>query len=584
MTDHKISGGPLLRRLRKTGKRIAIPVLLLTGGFAGFAAADKSDDHLFEISKNMEIFGTLFKQLNKLYVDEPKPGALMKTGIDAMLSSLDPYTNYISEEEIEEYRYESSGRYGGIGAQVRQIGDRYVISEPYDNFPAQKAGIKAGDVLIEINGKACKGKSYEELGKELKGIPNTSVKIKIERAGEPRPLEFNLVREEIKVKNVTYHNLLEGNVGYIRLDGFMENAAVEVRDALLDLKQRGATSLVLDVRENPGGLLREAVAIVNLFVDKDQVVVDMRGRVKEWDKTYRSENTPVDTQIPLVVLVNSWSASASEIVAGALQDMDRAVVVGQRSFGKGLVQQTLPLVYGSLFKVTVAKYYTPSGRCVQSVDYSHRRADGTLERVPDSLITAYKTKNGRIVWDGLGVIPDVEVPARQFSVLADTLIIKGLIFDYATVYVNEHPSIDKSDKFRLSDEEYNAFVNWVKSKDHSFITKEEKDLVAFKTHSGKQGHFTAVSAEYETLLKKVQSEKADDFAEFKTEIRVLLESEISSRYYYQSGRVAASLKDDPDLKQALTIIRDKKAYNGILTTVLPKEKPKQRVDLEKKEG
>lgn len=568
---------------RKSARRIAIPLALVIGGFIGFAAADKEDDHLFEISKNMEIFGTVYQQLNKLYVDEPKPGALMKTGIDAMLNSLDPYTNYYSEEQIEDYRYQTSGQYGGIGAQVRQIGDKMVISEPREGFAAQKAGLKAGDVILEVNSASVKGKTFEQLGKLLKGLPNTSVKLKVERPGEAKPLEFNLVREEIKAKNVTYSTLLENNIGYIRLDGFMENAAVEVREALMDLKQEGATSIVLDLRDNPGGLVNEAVGIVNLFVEKGQPVVYMRGRVKERDKTYRTENTPVDTQIPLVVMVNPMSASASEIVSGSLQDLDRAVIVGQRSFGKGLVQQTLPLVYGSLFKVTIAKYYIPSGRCVQSIDYSHRKEDGTLERVSDSLITAFKTKNGRQVWDGLGVIPDIEVPARKFSVLTDTLNAKALIFNYATSYAQAHPTIEKSEKFRLTDSEYNDFVAWVKTQDYTYVSKEEKDLADFKRHAEKSGSFASMANEFDALRKKAEAGKADDFTEFKTEIKVLLEAEIASRYYYTAGRVAASLKDDPDLQKATATVLDAKSYRNILTQVVVKSKPLQRADMEHKE-
>jgi carboxyl-terminal processing protease len=567
---------------RKGIRRVAIPVALAIGGYAGFAFADKDDDHLFEISKNMEIFGTLFQQLNKLYVDEPKPGELMKTGIDAMLGSLDPYTNYISAEEIEDYRYQTSGEYGGIGAQVRQIGDDFYITQPYEGFAAQKAGLKAGDLLLEINGIPCKGKTYEELGKLMKGIPNTSVKIKVARAEEPKPLEFNIVRDEVKVKNVPYYALLENKVGYIKLSGFMDGAANEVREALMDLKQQGATSIVLDERENPGGLLREAVGIVNLFVDKGQLVVVMKGRVKEWDKKYSTEATPVDLQIPLVVMVNAWSASASEIVAGALQDLDRAVVVGQRSFGKGLVQQTLPLTYGSLFKVTVAKYYTPSGRCVQSIDYSHRNPDGSLARFNDSLVTAFKTKNGRTVWDGLGVIPDLEVPERRFSVLTDSLIAKNIIFNYATIYARKHSSIDKSEKFRLTDAEYEEFVAWAKTQDYNYTSREEKDLVDYKKHAEKNNSFAMASPEYDALMKKVQVGKSDDFQQFKTEIKVLLEAEIASRYYFESGRVAASLKDDPDLKKATEILLDPKGWKSILTTIVVKEKPKQRADMEHK--
>ncbi len=567
---------------RKKIRRVAIPLALIIGGYAGFAFADKDDDHLFEISKNMEIFGTLFQQLNKLYVDEPKPGALMKTGIDAMLASLDPYTNYISAEEIEDYRYQTSGEYGGIGAQVRQIGDDFYITQPYEGFAAQKAGLKAGDLLLEINGIPCKGKTYEELGKLMKGIPNTSVKIKVARAEEPKPLEFNLIRDEVKVKNVPYYALLENKVGYIKLSGFMDGAANEVREALMNLKQQGATSIVLDERDNPGGLLREAVGIVNLFVDKGQLVVVMKGRVKDWDKQYKTEATPVDVQIPVVVMVNAWSASASEIVAGALQDLDRAVVVGQRSFGKGLVQQTLPLTYGSIFKVTVAKYYTPSGRCVQSIDYSHRNPDGSLARFNDSLVTAFKTKNGRTVWDGLGVIPDLEVPERRYSVLTDSLISKNILFHYATIYSSKHASIDKSEKFRLTDAEYDEFVVWAKTQDYNYTSREERDLLDYKKHAEKNNSFSMASPEYDALLKKVQSGKNDDFTQFKTEIKVLLEAEIASRYYFESGRVAASLKDDPDLKKATEILLDPKGWKSILTTVVVKEKPKQRADIQHK--
>jgi carboxyl-terminal processing protease len=569
----------ILAVFRKKAGRVLVPLALIFGGWAGFAFADKDDDHLFEISKNMEIFGTLFQQLNKLYVDEPQPGQLMKTGIDAMLASLDPYTNYISAEEIEDYRYQTSGEYGGIGAQVRQIGNDFYISEPYEGFTAQKNGLKAGDKILEVNGTDVKGKTYEQLGKLLKGIPNTPVKLKVERPGELKPLEFNLVRDEVKVKNVPYYNMLPNNVGYIRLSGFMDGAANEVREALLDLKQRGATSIVLDERGNPGGLLREAVGIVNLFVDKGQLVVAMRGRVKDWDKEYKTEATPVDLQIPLAVIVNAWSASASEIVAGSLQDLDRAVIVGQRSFGKGLVQQTLPLSYGSLFKVTVAKYYTPSGRCVQSIDYSHRNADGTLTRFNDSLITSFKTKNGRTVWDGLGVIPDVELPERNYSVLTDSLLAKNLFFHYATIYAQAHPAIDASDKFRMTDAEYDAFVAWVKTQNYNYVSKEEKDLLDYKKHAEKNNSFAMASGEYDALLKKVQSGKADDFTEFKPEIKVLLESEIASRYYYESGRVGASLKDDPELKKATEIVTDPKGWKSILTTVVAKEKPKQRADM-----
>lgn len=570
----------ILQKFKKAGRVLVIPVCLATGGAIGFAAtAPENDDHLFEISKNMEIFGTLFQQLNKLYVDEPQPGQLMKIGIDAMLASLDPYTQYISEEEIEDYRMQTQGHYGGIGSLVRFVDGNMVIAEPYEGFAAQKAGLQAGDVILDVNGTNVEGKGYDEVGKLLKGLPGSIAEIKVRRPGTANPLTISVVREEIEQKNVPFYTMLDGNVGYIKLEGFMEDAAKEVKAALLDLKSQGATSICLDLRDNPGGLLREAVAIVNLFVEKNQLVVTMRGRVAEWDKEYYTTNDPVDLNIPVAVMTSPWSASASEIVAGSLQDLDRAVVVGQRSYGKGLVQQTMALIYGSLFKVTVAKYYTPSGRCVQSLDYSERNADGTVNRFSDSLIREFRTKNGRVVWEGLGVIPDMEIGERQYSVLADTLVIKSHIFNYATEYHIRHATIAKSSDFRLTDAEYDEFVTWVKTKDYTYVTKEEADLADFKKDAEKAGSWATVSTEFDALSKKIQSGKQDDFTEFKFEIKTLLESEIASRYYYQKGRVGASLKDDPDLKEATTILKDPKKWKSILTTVVQKPKPKQRTEM-----
>jgi carboxyl-terminal processing protease len=472
------------------------------------------------------------------------------------------------------------GRYGGIGCIVRKIGDDMVIAEPYEGFAAHKAGLRAGDVLLEVNGTSCAGKDYEEIGKLLKGLPESIAEIKVKRPGTEKPMDFRVVREEIEQKNVPYYTMLEGNVGFIKLVEFNDDAAKEVKEALVDLKGQGATSIVLDLRDNPGGLLREAVHIVNLFVEENTLVVTMRGRVPEWDKYYRTDEKPVDTQIPLAVLVSPWSASASEIVSGSLQDLDRAVIVGQRSYGKGLVQQTMGLIYGSLFKVTVAKYYTPSGRCVQSLDYaSERNDDGSVTRFSDSLIKPFKTKNGRMVWDGLGVIPDMEIDERTYSVLADTLQVKSLIFNYATQYKLQHETIAKSSDFRLSDKEYEDFVTWVKTQDYKYVTKEEADMEKFKKHSAKSGSWKLVSAEHEALMKKIQQGKEDDFTEFKFEIKVLLEAEIASRYYFQKGRVGSELKDDSDLQAALGILKDSKKYKSILTTVVQKEKPKQRIDM-----
>jgi carboxyl-terminal processing protease len=560
----------------------AVPALLAGAGILGFSAAG-SDDKLFEVSKNLEIFSSVYQRLNSNYVDEPRPGELMKTGIDAMLRSLDPYTVYYSEEDIEDYRYQSTGQYGGIGATIRKLNGSNVVTEVYEGFAAMKAGIKPGDVIIEVNGLSTTGKNGEEVMKQLRGVPNTSISLKVKRPGSSSPLDFTFSREEIKPKTVAYSTVLANNTGYIKLNEFGETAASEVREALLDLKQKNITSLVLDLRGNPGGLVNQAVAIVNLFVDKGNLVLKMRGRIAEQDQTYRTELTPVDTQIPLAVLTDGGSASASEIVAGALQDLDRAVIVGQRSYGKGLVQNTVPVAYGAFFKLTIAKYYTPSGRCVQALDYSHRNADGSVVRVPDSLITEFKTRNGRTVWDGLGIIPDTEVPARKYSVLTDTLLAKGLIFDYATEYAMSHTSLEGNEAFRLSADEYSKFVAWVKKRDYTYLTPEEKSLEQFRKSAEKSGNFGGMSAEFQALKTKAGENKKDDFEEFRTEITVLLEAEISSRYYYEKGRIASSLKDDPDLNKAMQILADRKAYTDVLTIVKKLPKPQQRNDMEKKD-
>src|SRR4030095_7316815 len=392
-------------------------------------------DEYFEISRNMDIFATLFRELNIYYVDETKPGDLMKKGIDAMLESLDPYTNYIPESEVEDYRFMTTGQYGGIGALIGQKGDQVVITDPYEGFPAQKADLRAGDVIVEIDGKSIKGKKYDEISKILKGQPKTPVKLMLKREGEAEMLEKTIVRDEIKINSVSYSGMLDNEIGYIRLTGFTDNAGIEVKDALVELKTKhNAKSVVLDLRGNPGGLLNEAVNITNIFVDKGVEVVTTKGKVKEWDKTYKALNNPVDDQIPLVVLVNSGSASASEIVSGSIQDLDRGIIIGQRTFGKGLVQTTRPLSYNSQLKVTTAKYYIPSGRCIQEVDYSHRKEDGSLGKIPDSLRVAFKTSRGRTVYDGGGVAPDIEVKEKDYADISKTLGNKGYFFEYANKY------------------------------------------------------------------------------------------------------------------------------------------------------
>jgi carboxyl-terminal processing protease len=562
----------LKRNLKK------IRYILVVVGITGYALVSYSFvDNYFEVSKNLDIFATLFRELNIYYVDEIKPGDLMKKGIDSMLESLDPYTDFYSESEIEDYRYFTTGQYGGVGALILQHDDKIMVSEPYEGFPAQKADLRAGDVIIEINGVTTKGKKTDDISKILKGQPGSPIKLVIEREGEKKPLEKTLNREEIKVKSVSWYGMLSKDVGYIKLTSFTENAAKEVKDALLELKKdKNMKSLIFDLRGNGGGLLKEAIDIVNFFVDKGQEVVSTRGRVKEWDRSHKAINPPLDLDIPIVVLVNHGSASASEIVSGSLQDLDRAVIVGQRSYGKGLVQQTRPLSYNCQLKVTVAKYYIPSGRCIQALDYTHRDEEGKVHRIADSLITAFKTKNGRTVYDGLGISPDVHIKPEKMSNIAISLLNKNLIFDYATHYKTTHAGIAEDGlKFVLSDADYDDFVKFLSDKDYDYETKSEKTLDDLKVIAEKEKYFSDVKAEYDALQTKIKHNKKDDLNKNKAEIKSLLEEEIASRYYFQRGRIMSSLKQDPEVTEALQLLANGPRFKDILTSTAVKEKPKQ---------
>ncbi|HNR48967.1 MAG TPA: S41 family peptidase [Bacteroidia bacterium] len=550
---------------KKLGKKIRWIIVVCLISTAGLSVYSFSEDY-FEISRNLDIFATMFRELNIYYVDDIKPGELMKKGMDSMLESLDPYTNYIPESEIEDYRFMTTGQYGGIGALIGQRNNEVIITDPYEGFPAQKADLRAGDVIIALDGKSIEGKKYDEISKLLKGQPKTPVKITVKREGEPNPIEKNLVREEIKISSVPYSGIVSDSIGYIRLTGFTENAGMEVKSALTTLE--GKTKLkgvILDLRGNPGGLLNEAVNIVNIFVNKGSEVVSTKGKAKEWDKTYHALNNPVDTEIPVAVLVNSSSASASEIVSGSIQDFDRGIIIGQRTFGKGLVQTTRPLSYGAQLKVTTAKYYIPSGRCIQALDYSHRNEDGSVGKIPDSLITQFKTKSGRIVFDGGGVMPDYVTEIRMLSPITQSLITKYLIFDYATYYRINHPTIAPPKEFHLSDAEYNDFVKWLSGKDYDYTTKSEKLLDDFKTASEKEKYFSSAEKEYDMLKKKVAHDKVADLQKFKDEIKEVLENEIVSRYYFQNGQIEVSFNDDVEIKKAIEALNNKAVYDSILT-------------------
>lgn len=554
----------------KKKSKVFVALLLSALLFTGFTF---SNDY-FEISKNLDIFYSVYKELNVGYVDGTKPGQLMKTGIDAMLSSLDPYTVYYTENDIEDYKYMTTGEYGGIGATVNDINGKIIIAEPYEGFSAYRAGLRAGDQIVGVNGIGVEGKKTEEISVLLKGQAGTPVKLRVIKAGQTTPTDISLNREEIKTKAVPYYGMLpNGETGYIKLTSFTENCSGEVKDAYMILKAKNCKNLVLDLRGNLGGLLFEAVNIVNFFVDRGQTVVYTKGKVAEWDKTYLSEKAPLDLQMPLVVLVDENSASASEIVSGALQDLDRAVIIGKRTYGKGLVQQTKDLVYNAKIKYTVAKYYIPSGRCVQALDYSHKDEEGRVEKVPDSLITAFKTKGGRIVYDGAGVMPDVKTEDERFENILISLISKYHIFNYATDYQLKHKSIADLQKFSLSDEEYQEFVKYLSDKDYSYKTKSEADLDALKKTAEEEKYFGELENEYNALVKKMKDNKKDDLTKHKASIKRYLEAEIVSRYYFQSGRIEYSLRDDIDLKAAYKVLSDNAGLRNILTKVVPATKP-----------
>ncbi len=555
-----------LKRISTKVKTAAL-VAFLGVGSVTLVAFDKGDDNYFEISKNLDIFATLFREVNMYYVDETKPGDMIQTAIDAMLEKLDPYTNYIPESAIEDHRFMTTGQYGGIGALVRQKGDFIYISEPYEDRPAQKAGLQAGDAILEVDGKSAKGKETADVVKMLKGVPNTKVVIKVQRDGVANPMEFTVTREEIKIYNVPYFGMIDDKIGYIKLTGFTEDAGKEVKDALVSLKDKnpGITGVILDLRDNPGGLLREAINIANVFVPKGQDIVSTKGKVKEWDKTYKALNNPVDLDIPLVVLVSRGSASASEIVSGTIQDLDRGVVIGQRSYGKGLVQTTRPISYNAQVKITTSKYYIPSGRCIQALDYTHRNDDGSVGKVPDSLITAFKTKNGRIVYDGGGVNPDFKTALPKYSQILQSLMLKSLIFDYATVYKNSHPTIPNAKSFRLTDAEYDEFVKWLGDKEYDYTTKSEDILDKLKKTAESEKYFDGISKEYQALKDRMMHDKKADLMKFKDEIKEFLEGEIISRYYYQKGKIEASFKYDIEITEGIKILNDKGTYTAILT-------------------
>ncbi|MGV3588767.1 MAG: S41 family peptidase [Adhaeribacter sp.] len=535
-----------------------LSVLVVSSGFA---------DRYFEIARHLDTFASLYRQLNNHYVDEVNPAILMQEGIGAMLSSLDPYTEYIPESELEDFKMNYvSKQYAGIGASVfNNKAGKVIISEPYEGFSAQKADLRAGDEILSINGVSVIGKTSNGATDLLKGQKGTSLTVIVKRDGESKPIEKTLVREIITFRNVPYYGLINDSTGYIKLDKFLENAAQEVRDALVTLKSKHRIKgLVLDLRGNGGGIVQESVNIVNLFVEKGLPIVTQKGRVTDRDVTYKAVSHPVDAKIPLVVLVDKGSASASEIVSGAIQDLDRGTIIGQRTFGKGLVQQTISLPYNSLLKVTVAKYYTPSGRCIQAMDYSHRNSDGSVTQISDSLKHEFKTRHGRLVYDGSGIFPDVTTPEIRYSNITQSLVSKMLHFDFATHYRNTHPVLPAAREYKMSDAEYEQFLKFLADQDYSYTTRSEKYLQELKAQAQKEKNFENIKKEFEALESRLQGNKKDDLSRYKEEIKKVLEAEIVSRYYFQSGKVENSFRNDADMKEALRILNNKKLYVNIL--------------------
>ncbi len=525
------------------------------------------DKRNFEIIKNLDIFYTLFRELNSYYVDETNPQKLVETGINEMLESLDPYTTYIPESDMEDFKFMTTGEYAGIGSLISQREDYVIIAEPYEGFPAAKAGLKAGDRILSIDGQDMVKKQSPDVSNLLKGTANTPVKIKVDRPGEKKPMTFELMREKIQINPVPYFGMINEETGIIILNNFTQDCSREIEKAFLDLRdQQGAKSIVLDLRANPGGLLDEAVKIVNLFVPRGSEVVSTRGKVAQWDKVYKATRQPIDTVMPLAVLISRGSASASEIVSGALQDLDRAVIVGQRSFGKGLVQTTRNLSYNAKLKVTTAKYYIPSGRCIQALDYTHRNEDGSVGLVPDSLISEFKTLNGRKVFDGGGVSPDIKVEIQKYANITFALVAQQVIFDFATDFALTNKTIASPEEFEITDAIYNDFKAYVKKREgfryESLSQDKLKDLIKI---AKREDYYDAASDEFEKLEAVLKLDVEKDLNLFQEEIQEIMSMEIAKRYYYQKGAIRVSLQRDKELDEAELLLKDITQYDGLLT-------------------
>jgi len=549
-----------MKKIRSARMAIVAIILIAAGVSVAFLSTQETRD--FRIAKNLDIFLVLFRELNTFYVDELNPDKLVRTGIDNMLKTLDPYTVYYSESEGDEVAFMTTGKYGGIGSLVRGGGEYVVISLVYKGFPADVAGIRAGDLLKKVDGFALKGVGTDLVSEKLKGNPGTIVNLTIERNG--KEMEIPVKRERIVIPSVPYYGMIGDGTGYINLTNFTQNCTDEVRNALTELKNDNAKQIILDLRGNPGGLLTEAVDIVNLFVGAGNEIVSTKGKVKQFDESFKTTKSAIDDKIPLAVLINRGSASASEIVAGAIQDLDRGVVVGQRSYGKGLVQITRPLTYNTQLKVTTAKYYIPSGRCIQALDFSRPNDDGSVGIIPDSLISEFKTRNGRVVKDGGGITPDVEMVPPPLSQIATELYMRNYIFDYATRYYWLHPGLNTAAEFSFTDKDYDDFKNYLTGRNFSYRTITEMSLNELIANAKREKYYDIHKEIFSELQKELNHTLDNDLTTFRNEITGLLEDEIVGRYYYEAGSIERTIKTDEQVLKAVEILNKSQDYNSIL--------------------
>jgi carboxyl-terminal processing protease len=550
-----------MKKLRSRRLIIICSLLIFAGLSAGFLVTQETRD--FRIAKNLDIFFSLFKQLNTFYVDEINPDKIIKTGIDNMLKTLDPYTVYFPESEADEFVLMTTGKYGGIGSLVRGGGEYVVFNEVYKNFPADRAGIKAGDKLTKLDGVSLKGMSTDKVSDKLKGNPGTDITVTVERNG--KETDYTMKREKIVIPPVPYFGMIDSKTGYIRFTNFTQDCIEDVKNALVTLKTSNPQQMILDLRGNPGGLLTEAVEIVNLFVGPGNEVVSTKGKVKQFDEDFKTIKAAIDEKIPIAVLINRGSASAAEIVAGAIQDLDRGVIVGQRSYGKGLVQVTRPLSYNTQLKVTTAKYYIPSGRCIQAVDFSHPNEDGSVGIIPDSLISEFKTRNGRIVKDGGGITPDINIEPESLSQFTTELYLRYFIFDFATQYYWSHPEIKSSSQFVFTDKDYNDFRSFLINRNFSYKTFTETSLNELIDNAKREKYYDIHKDLFSELEKDIAHSLDQDLTMFRQEITELLEEEIIGRYFYDEGAIAWSVKKDEQISKALEILNNKEKYSSILS-------------------